>query len=162
MKTLLLARHAKSSWDEPEDFKRSLSDRGQADVSVMAKYLSECGYLLHQIITSDALRAQSTAEVYEAALKPSHSMITHHDLYLASADDIVSIARNIPASLGTVMLVGHNPGMHEVLNYFAGDEKENMPSCSVAIIQFDVTGWADISQHNASLLAFEYPKKFRE
>lgn len=159
MKTLLLARHAKSSWDAPEDFQRTLSERGQKDVNIMAQYLSECGYLLHQIITSDALRAQATAEVYEAKLKPSHRLITHHDLYLATADDIVNIARNITASMSTVMLVGHNPGMHEVLNDFVVDKIEDMPSCSVAIIQFDVTGWADISQHNASLLAFEYPKK---
>jgi len=161
MKTLLLARHAKSSWDAAEDFQRSLSDRGLKDVNLMAQYLSECGYLLHQIITSDALRAQATAEVYEAKLKPSERMITHHDLYLAAADDIVNIARNIPASMSTVMLVGHNPGMHEVLNCFVEDKIEDMPSCSVAIVQYDVSCWAEISQHNASLLAFEYPKKIQ-
>lgn len=159
MKTLLLARHAKSGWDQNDDFDRTLSERGESDVKDMAEYMSECGYVVHQIITSDAVRAQTTAEEYQKQLAPKNHLITHHDLYNASQQDILSIARNISSEESTVMLVGHNPGMHEVLNYFAQGQVSDMPSCSVAIIQFETDNWKDINAENGVLLAFEYPKK---
>lgn len=162
MKALLLARHAKSGWDQGEDFDRTLSERGKIDVKNMAEYLSECGYVVHQIITSDATRARTTAEEYQSQLAPKNNLITHHDLYNASKEDILSIARNIAAEESTVMLVGHNPGMHEVLNYFAQGKVSDMPSCSVAIIQFETENWRDINDKNGVLLAFEYPKKISQ
>lgn len=161
MKTLLLARHAKSGWDQAEDFARTLSDRGEADVRKMSEYLHECGYLIHQIITSDAARALATAYQYEKTLTPNKRLITHHDLYLASAKDIINISRNISSEESTVMIVGHNPGMHEALNYFAQGKVSDMPSCSVAIIQFDVQDWKEINNENGDLLAFEFPKKLQ-
>lgn len=158
MKTLMLARHAKSGWDQAEDFDRTLNERGVADARKMSAYLEECGYLIHQIITSDAVRALTTAETYESQLNPVHGLITHHDLYLASKEEMLNISRNISPDESTVMLVGHNPGMHEVLNYFAEGKVNDMPSCSVAIIQFDVDNWAEINNENGDLLAFEHPK----
>ena len=158
----MLARHAKSGWDQAEDFDRTLNKRGEADALKMSAYLHQCGYLIHQIITSDAVRALTTAETYESQLKPAHGLITHHDMYLASKEDIINISRKISADESTVMLVGHNPGMHEVLNYFAEGKINDMPSCSVAIIQFDVENWSEINNKNGDLLAFEYPKKITE
>ena len=80
-------------------------------------------------------------------------------MYLASKEEILNISKHISAEESTVMLVGHNPGMHEALNYFAEGKVNDMPSCSVAIIQFDVESWAEINNKNGDLLAFEYPKK---
>jgi len=159
MKTLLLARHAKSGWGQGDDFERTLSERGESDVKAMAEYLQECGYIIHQIITSDAVRAHTTAQEYQRQLSPKKHLITHHDLYNASKQDILMIAKNISSQESTVMLVGHNPGMHEVLNYFAQGKVADMPSCSVAIIQFETDNWEDINNENGVLLAFEYPKK---
>lgn len=155
----MLARHAKSGWGQVQDFDRTLNERGEDDAKKMSAYLEECGYLVHQIISSDAVRALTTAEMYESQLKPVHGLITHHDLYLASKEEILNICRNISTDDSTVMLVGHNPGMHEVLNYFAEGKVNDMPSCSVAIIQFDVENWAEVNNKNGDLMAFEYPKK---
>ena len=160
MKTLLLARHAKSSWDQPvDDIDRPLNQRGQLDVTRMANCMQQCGYLVHQIISSDARRALATAEEYARFLKPKYDLIINHDLYLASSSQIVNMVRDISPQCSTVMLVGHNPGMTDTLNDLSHENIDNMPTCSVAVIQFEVSHWRDISAGQGDLLAFEHPGK---
>jgi len=163
MKTLLLARHAKSDWNSPStnDFGRPLNQRGQQDAPLMASYLKQCGYSVGQIISSDALRALQTAEHYRQCLRPIHDLISYHDLYLASLAEIVYLVQHIAPRENTVMLVGHNPGMSEALNYFSTESVAEMPTCSVGIIQFDVSRWQDAVQSTGVLLGFEYPKRIK-
>lgn len=163
MKTLLLARHAKSDWNSAaaNDFERPLNQRGLQDAPLMASYLKQCGYSLDQIISSDALRALQTAEHYRQCLRSGRDLISYHDLYLASLRAIVSLVQHISPGENTVMLVGHNPGMSEALNYFSAEMVEDMPTCSVGIIQFDVRSWQDAEQSSGVLLGYEYPKRVR-
>lgn len=163
MKTLLLARHAKSDWNSPaaNDFERPLNQRGQQDAPLMASYLKQCGYSIGQIISSDALRAMQTAEHYRQCLKPGRDLISYHDLYLASLASIVYLVQHIASSESTVMLVGHNPGMTEALNYYSTEPVDDMPTCSVGIIQFDINHWQDAAQYAGMLLGFEYPKRVK-
>ena len=164
MKTLLLARHAKSSWDQPgvDDFDRVLNDRGVNDAPNMADFLQQCGYPINRIISSDAVRALQTAEEYRKLLTPETKVSRQHKLYQATYSDILTVIKSIPESDEMVMLVGHNPGMNDVLNYLIRSEVDDMPTCSVAIIQFDVAGWDEIKINSGNLLAFEYPKKHDE
>ncbi|VAW62375.1 hypothetical protein MNBD_GAMMA09-3595 [hydrothermal vent metagenome] len=161
MKTLFLARHAKSNWDQPanNDFERTLNDRGEADSVSMAALLQKNNYTLDQIISSDAVRALATARQYEAQLQPEHGLITNHDLYCASLQQLLQAIKNISSENKAVMLVGHNPGMSEVLNYLASSDVADMPTCSVGIIRFEVEQWRDVSIESSELLAFEYPEK---
>lgn len=163
MKTLLLARHAKSDWSSPatNDFERPLNQRGQQDAPLMASYLKQCGYSIGQIISSDALRALQTAEYYRQCLRPAHDLISYHDLYLASLQSIVYLVQHIAPRENTVMLVGHNPGMSDTLNYFSTEAVNDMPTCSVGIIQFDVARWQDAAQSSGVLLGFEYPDRVK-
>ena len=163
MKTLLLARHAKSDWSSQaaNDFERPLNQRGQQDAPLMASYLKQCGYSVGQIISSDAQRAMQTAEHYRQCLRPAHDLISYHDLYLASLQAIVYLVQHISPGENTVMLVGHNPGVSEALNYFSTETVDDMPTCSVGIIQFDVTRWQDATQSTGVLLGFEYPKRVK-
>lgn len=163
MKTLLLARHAKSNWGDKNfsDFDRPLNETGEADAPVVALYLQQCGYLIHQIISSDAARALATAEVYKKHLTRDQNLITHHDLYLASVETIANIVSNISPAYSTVMIVGHNPGMSEALNYFCKENFDDMSACSVGIIQFEVSGWADITAGSGDVLGFESPKTIK-
>lgn len=163
MKTLLLARHAKSDWNSPaaNDFERPLNQRGLHDAPLMASYLKQCGYSVGQIISSDALRALQTAEYYRQCIKPGHDLISYHDLYLASLQAIVSLVQHIAPAENAVMLVGHNPGMSEALSFFSTEPVGEMPTCSVGIIQFDVTRWQDVEQSTGVLLGFEYPKRVK-
>ena len=164
MKTLLLARHAKSSWDQAgkDDFERVLNERGIRDAPNMADFLQQCGYPINRIISSDALRALQTAEEYRKLLTPDIDVTKQHDLYLASHNDILSIISSLPRDDEMVMLVGHNPGMNDVLNYLIRSEVDDMPTCSVAIIQFNVSSWDEIKINSGDLLAFEYPEKHAE
>ena len=163
MKTIILARHAKSDWNASHstDFERPLNKRGENDAPFMAAYLQKCGYLLDQIISSDAKRALQTANEYYAMLQPAHGLITHHDLYLASLNTLTDIISSLPQNSSHLMLVGHNPGMTEALNFYTAEFIDNMPTCSVAVIQFDVMNWKDISEGEGDLLGFEFPKRVR-
>jgi len=161
MKTVIFARHAKSDWNQPgiSDFDRPLNQRGEVDAPAMATYLKECAYPLQQIISSDAVRALATAAEYQKQLTPGKNILQEHSLYLASYQDILQVVANIEAEYSCVMLVGHNPGMTDVVNSFAGDGVDDMSTCSFAIVQFDVSLWSKVNKQNGSLFAYEYPKK---
>jgi phosphohistidine phosphatase len=163
MKTLLLARHAKSNWGDKNfsDFDRPLNETGKVDAPIMAMYLQQCGYLFHQIISSDAARALETAEEYKKHLTPEKNLITHHDLYLASADTIVDIVSKISPSHSAVIIVGHNPGISDALNYFCKENFDDMSACGVGIIQFEVSNWVDIAEGSGDVLGFESPKTIK-
>jgi len=161
MKTVLFARHAKSNWNEPgiSDFDRPLNEKGEVDAPLMAKYLQQCGYIIHEIISSDAARALATAEEYKKCLTPDVPVLQNHSIYAASQLDIIDIIKALPAKKSTVMIVGHNPTMTDVVNYYTEDGVSDMPACSVAIVQFEVSSWDDIKIGVGDLLAFEYPGK---
>ncbi|RDH83890.1 MAG: hypothetical protein DIZ80_07070 [endosymbiont of Galathealinum brachiosum] len=161
MKTVLFARHAKSNWGQEgiSDFERPLNSQGEVDAPAMASYLEQCGYVIHQILSSDAARAMATATEYKNHLTPQIDILTEHSLYLASHLDIADVVKNISAKNSTVMIVGHNPGMSEIVDYYVDGSVDDMPTCSVAIVQFDVSNWKDVKVASGDLLAFEYPKK---
>jgi len=161
MKIILFARHAKSDWHEfgASDFDRTLNSKGESDATAMAKQLQKSTYLLHQIISSDAVRALTTAKTYQNLLTPEQPVQSDHALYLASHKDIVNVVENIDDKQSCVMLVGHNPGMTEVVEYYIGQSFQAMPACSVAAIGFDVAGWNEIMAGSGKLLDFEYPGK---
>lgn len=158
MKTLFLARHAKSNWNQQgySDFDRPLNEMGKSAAPLMALRLQQ-NYTLDKIISSDAVRALATAAEYEKTLTQS-VLTTEHALYNASFSDIVDVIKNISNEHSKVMLVGHNPGMTEVVDYFIKDDFYDMPAGGVAIIQFDLASWLDLQKSSAQLLAFEYPK----
>ena len=164
MKTILFARHAKSNWNEPgtSDFERPLNEKGKIDAPLMAKYLQQCGYIIHEIISSDAARALATAEEYKKYLTPDIPVVQNHSIYAASELDIIDLIKLLPANQSTVMIVGHNPTMTEVVNYYTEDGVSDMPACSVAIVQYEVANWEDIKIGSGDLLAFEYPKKHKK
>lgn len=161
MKTVLFARHAKSNWDQQgiSDFERPLNSRGEVDAPAMASYLEQCGYVIHQIISSDAARAMATATEYKNHLTPQIEILSEHSLYLASHLDIDDVVKSISVKHSTVMIVGHNPGMSEIVDYYVDGNVDDMPTCSVAIVQFEVSNWEDVKAGSGDLLAFEYPKK---
>jgi len=161
MKTVIFARHAKSDWNQPDtnDFERPLNQRGELDAPAMAAYLKSCAYPLQQIISSDAVRALATAAEYQKQLTPGENIRQEHSLYLASSEDILQVVTDIAAQYNCVMLVGHNPGMTDVVNSFAGDGVDDMSTCSFAIVQFSVSDWSQVNKQNGSLFAYEYPKK---
>lgn len=146
MKTLLLVRHAKSSWEHPgvSDHDRPLNDRGLRDAPVMGQRLAERGVAPDVILSSTALRARSTAELIAHALGfGAARVVTDERLYGASADEVLRIIGELDGDLACAIVVGHNPETASLAHEFS-DEIHEMPTCAVAEFTFDVDAWYEL------------------
>jgi len=162
MKKLVLLRHAKSSWDvvELSDFERPLNERGKRDAPIMGKHLAKKRQLkLDLIIASPAKRALKTAKIIAKEIGFSEDKILKDSsIYGAGLSEMLSIIAGISNSLDTVMLVGHNPTFTTLAYYLTHDSVENIPTCGVFCVNFDVEKWQDIKEASGKLDFFDYPK----
>lgn len=142
MKTLLVLRHAKSSWDDPalDDHERPLNKRGKRDGPRMGDLMRDFGLMPDLVISSDAMRARLTAEAVAAAARYTGEILLDRRLYLASPADILSRLREVGGSARTVMIVGHNPGLEELVEHLTG-EPQDMPTAALAQIVLPIAHW---------------------
>jgi phosphohistidine phosphatase len=127
MHQLLLLRHAKSSWDERgvADRDRPLSPRGRQAAEAVRGMMREMGLAPDLVLVSTARRTRETAE----ALEPwDETPLTEalDALYLAAAEELLATLRGVPATVRSVLLVGHNPGLHELALLLAGAQAQNL------------------------------------
>jgi phosphohistidine phosphatase len=160
MKTLLLLRHAKSSWKDGSlaDHDRPLNKRGRRDAPRMGRWLAEIDLVPGCIVTSTALRARTTAEEAAEASGFDGEIVETPDLYHASAEAILRVTRELPDPHGRAMLVGHNPGLEDAIDDLAG-AYEIMPTAALARIDFDADGWRDVAPGMGRLVAIWRPKE---
>ncbi len=164
MKTLLLLRHAKSSWDSPaaRDFDRPLASRGERDAPRMGKALRASGVELDLVVCSTATRARQTAELALAAAKYDGELRHDDAIYEASLRDLFGVLHGLPDSAETVALVGHNPGFEDLLATLCGTESSpahvRVPTATLACIELDVDSWSDTIGGSGSLLWMLVPK----
>jgi phosphohistidine phosphatase len=160
MKTLLVLRHAKSSWHDPavDDHERPLNKRGCRDAPRMGQLLSEQRLTPDVILSSDAVRARLTAEAVAETARYAGEIVLDPNLYLASPDGIVAQLRTIRASkAGTVMIVGHNPGLEDLVAKLTGEEHD-MPTAALAQIALPIDRWRDLKlSTRGTLLALWRP-----
>ena len=153
MKTLILVRHAKSSWDSSAatDFDRPLNDRGKHDAPMMAKRLVEQGIKIDAFISSPAKRAKKTAEYFvrEYGVKEKH-IIYVSPLYGAAPKDFNEIISGIDDKYKSIAIFSHNPGITEFANILSDQLIDNMPTASVFAVKADV---------KKEFWFFDYPKK---
>lgn len=156
MKTLLLARHAKSDWgfSGVADHDRPLNARGRRDAPVMARRLADDGVDLDHIVSSSAVRARSTADEYAAAF--GIAVVDEALLYAASARSILAIAAALPEDSSVAMLVGHNPGMSDAVAELTGEHTQ-LPTCAVAECAVDVGSWDELIEGTGRLLRVHTP-----
>lgn len=145
MKTLLLLRHAKSSWenDRLSDFERPLNDRGRRDAPLMGRMIKKHDLIPDRIISSSARRAAHTAEL--VALDASYDSDIQYTerLYLAEPETYLAIARKTEDSIDTLMLVGHNPGIEQAIELLTGIE-DRMPTAALACIRLPINRWVEL------------------
>ncbi|MCB0334126.1 MAG: histidine phosphatase family protein [Bdellovibrionales bacterium] len=162
MRTLLLMRHAKSSWGDGSlsDDERPLNKRGLRDAPRMAAKLHTRGIIPDILLSSTAERAYQTAcfvaQEYEF---PIDSIVALHELYLAEERTWYDIFVELPETRPTAMLFGHNPGITEVANSLCNVEIENVPTAGIVTIELDVPTWSDVTPGSGKLLDFDYPKR---
>ncbi len=162
MKTLVVVRHAKSSWDDPflSDHQRPLTKRGLSDAPKMGTRLADWGPPIDRVISSSAVRALATAEMVTAEMGlPWDEIQVEDDLYHATEFEILELIQEQEDYLDGLMLFGHNPGLTYLVNDLSDLDLDNLPTCGVAILQFDVESWKDIGEVIASESVFDYPKR---
>jgi phosphohistidine phosphatase len=153
MKTLLVLRHAKSSWDQPglDDHDRPLNARGEADAPRMGELVRDEGLMPELIVSSDAVRARLTAEAMAAAAGYPGTIQLDPRLYHASPAAIVDVLASDIDDEASVMIVGHNPGLEELVTKLTGEPTE-MPTAALARIALPIDRWSDLSTRTRGTL----------
>jgi phosphohistidine phosphatase len=165
MKTLLLVRHAKSSWNEPgvDDIDRPLNDRGKTDAPVMAKRLKNKGVKIDTFITSPAKRARRTARFFaEEYNLDKKDLIIEEKLYMAAPSAFTEIISKIKDKHDTAILFSHNPGITDFANTLTQVRIDNMPTCAIFAVTANINSWSEFEQSEKNFLFFDYPKNTLE
>ncbi len=143
MKTLMLLRHAKSSWKDSEipDPDRPLNKRGKKTAPVVGRLLLTEGLVPDLILSSTAVRARDTAKAVAEASSYEGPFELLDSLYLATAGKLLSEAQShTPDSVGRLLLVGHNPGMEDLVEILSG-KREAFPTAALAVFEIGIDGW---------------------
>lgn len=147
MKTLYLARHAKSSWKhDVDDHKRPLKKRGEKDAHLVSQKVREELKAPQLIVSSDATRALSTAHFFKDAWEiEEENFKTDHILYDFSGQNVMRYIKSLDNSLQTVMIVGHNHAFTSLVNMLGNIYIENLPTAGFVKLEFDEDRWEDIT-----------------
>ena len=157
MKSLLLMRHAKSDWGTPalDDFDRPLNERGVGAAPTMAHYIAANDLTPDLVMCSTALRARETWSLLAPHLGDEISVDFRDDLYNASSDDILAIIKSAPAAISRLMVLAHNPGMHELAVALAASARDpnearrldnNLPTAALVVLSFAANQWSAIDR----------------
>ena len=160
MKTLLILRHAKSSWSDYSlsDHDRPLKKRGKRDAPRIGEVIAAEDIVPDLIISSTARRAKDTAIAAAEACGYENEIHFTRDLYHAGVDDFVWILSGLDDGIRSAMVVAHNPGVEELLHYLT-DESEWMPTAALAFVELPIQSWRQISEDvEGRLLQFCRPR----
>lgn len=167
MRRLLLLRHAKAERSQPggRDHDRILAERGRADAAKVGAYLARHGLIPDRAVVSTAERTRQTWAPVAAALGTAPQVVFEDRIYEASAHAILNVIKETDAAARTLLLIGHNPGLHELANLLiaSGDIEarqrllEDFPTAALAAIGFAADDWNGAHPHGGRLLHFVTP-----
>ena len=161
MKSVLLVRHAKSSWDNPgvPDFDRPLNDRGKQDAPLMAKRLMAKEISIDSFISSPAKRARKTAALFATEFGiDKEQIILVPELYQASSTIFFSAIINAPPQANNIAIFAHNPSITEFANSISSIRIDDMPTCSIFAVKANINQWAEFENGEKEFWFFDYPK----
>ena len=170
MKTLYLLRHAKSQWgrEYPDDFERPLAPRGHRAAVRMGQEMRARGYVPDLVLCSQARRALETWQLVAPELAAEVPDKTMRSLYLAPPSRLIEVIHRQPDALGSVMLIGHNPGMEHLAAHLSGPGsrdgatsrlREKYPTAALAVITFETVRWSGIAPGAGRLVKFLRPRE---
>jgi phosphohistidine phosphatase len=162
MRRVFLLRHAKSSWKHPElaDHDRPLAGRGRRAAKAIAKHMRAREIDPELVLCSTARRARETLERIEPALG-RRSVLVERELYGASGTELFERLRLVPDEVGSVLLIGHNPGMQELALTLAGPSPElagKFPTAALATLTFEGSAWRELGAGTAVLAELTRPR----
>lgn len=159
MKLLFILRHAKSSWTDTSlsDFERPLNERGLNTAPFMGELLARRSYVPDLIVSSPAKRASQTATLIKEAAGFNSEIRFDERIYEASPQTLRQVISELDDSLGTAMLVGHNPGIEGFIRYLT-KKIEPMPTAALAVIKLKIDGWSEADADSGKLVEIIRPK----
>lgn len=162
MKRLLLLRHAKAVPADGSiaDAARALAPRGERDAQVMGERLRAHGPRPDLILTSPAARTLRTAQIVAAATDCRRDAIAvDARLYLAAPREILAAVATVARDVGTLLVVGHNPGLSELAAQLAPQlDDEDLPTCGIVALEEPADDWASVGAGRARLAYYDFPK----
>ncbi len=162
-KTLLILRHAKSSWknEKLKDFDRPLKHRGEESAKVIGKVLMMAELVPQVILSSPAQRAKQTAELVAEESKFKGELKFVESYYMGEPEDYIAALKELPDEIERVMIVGHNPGLEALLQLLDG-KVDSLPTGSLAYLVLDIKHWADLTKSTAGeLISFWEPDEIK-
>ena len=176
MKKLLLLRHAKS--DRPaglEDFDRPLNAKGRRAAPKMAEAMLARDYIPDAVLVSPAQRTRETWQLMAPILNASgHKAEFVEEIYLASANRILSVVRHLGPEAKAALIVGHNPGIEDIATRLASDDqsfegktaleqlKRKYPTCALTVLAFAIKSWTDLSPGTGAIVEFLTPSSLED
>jgi phosphohistidine phosphatase len=147
VKQLLILRHAKSSWADAsiDDWHRPLNDRGRRDAPRVGEWLREQSLIPDLIVTSDAVRALTTAQAAAGAAGYARDIVLEPSLYHAGPADVIAVLNGMrDQAAQTVMIVGHNPGLEDLLRQLTG-EYHGLPTTALVQLELPIDSWSELA-----------------
>lgn len=148
MKNLILVRHAKSSWEfNLNDHERPLNKRGFSDADLVSKHLIVDKLNPDIILSSDTVRTKTTASIFlnNLSLK-SREIELDHNLYDFTGSKLLEVIKNTSDSINNLMIFGHNHAITAFVNTYGDVFIDNVPTCGVVSIEFNIDKWEDLNK----------------
>ena len=168
MRTLYVLRHAKSDWGDEslQDFNRPLNGRGRKAAKAMGCEMQERGLAPDLVLVSPSARTTETLARVEEGFGASFEKVEDPNIYLAESGTLVDLVRTAPAKSERLMVVGHNPGMQELVRALANGPRDlieeagaKFPTGALAEIRFDVSEWSDVAPGSGFIRSFVKPRE---
>ena len=168
MKRLTLFRHAKSSWADSglDDFDRPLNDRGHAAAKRIGQEMDGQGMRFDCVLASQALRVHQTLDGVQEEYRFATEIRFEPRVYLASANELLALVRAFPESCESALLVGHNPGLHELLLDLTDRDEEGLrdrirgkfPTAALASVELSAQSWSDVKLGTGKIVELILPR----
>lgn len=163
MKTLLILRHAKSGWDNPDlsDFDRPLNSRGLEAAPLMGTVIYDNNLQPQMILSSPAKRAKQTAILVKETAEIKEDITFVEDIYEASPLKLLKIVSELSDKNDTVLMIGHNPGLEGFVKMLTGDSY-TLPTAALVQIDLNIENWHAITAHRGRVAMYVCPKDLRK
>ena len=161
MKQIYILRHAKSSWDNSNlnDFERPLADRGISDAKKMSKFLKDMNIKIDKVLCSNAIRAKETFDLTADGCNFEIDKATYLDkLYFGDTTTIIQDLKELDESLNNILIVGHNPTLHYLVEILTNESINRFTTCNLATISHDGE-WVSLNSQQCSLKSLIRPKE---
>ncbi len=160
MKTLLLLRHAEAAWstDSQRDFARPLNERGREAAALLGSLMHERRVQPDLILCSPAVRARQTAALIIEAAALKSKQIHDARIYEADTATLLEVLAQMQDTIREALLVGHNPGLSDLLTQLTGDDR-HLPAAGLACISLDIKSWDEPSERGGQLEWYMQPEE---